>query len=95
MNENYKMNSKVYYIVLEYCILLSKQEYNHWREIQNEYYNSFKACLGPWTYEELISYPEDDFTDENKWPFLKESLIDYFECCKMILNSTRQDIMYP
>lgn len=83
------MNNKVYYIILEDDILLSKREYNHWREIQDEYYDNFKASMGPWTYEELISYLEDDFKDENTWPFIKENLIIFFEGNKIIYYSDR------
>lgn len=83
------MNVKVYYILLEDTVLLSKKEYTHWREIQYEYYDNFKACLGPWTYEELISYLEDDFKEENNWPFLKENLFNFFESGEIILYSDR------
>jgi hypothetical protein len=86
------MKSKVYYIILEDSILLSKSEYHHWREIQSEYYDNFKACLGPWTYEELISYLEDDFTDESRWPFIKENLIGFFEDSEIIHYSDRLNI---
>ena len=52
------MNNKVYYIILENDILLSKMDYNNWREIQDEYYDNFKASMGPWTYEETIHYSD-------------------------------------
>ena len=83
------MNNKVYYIILESNILLSKRKYNNWREIQEEYYDDFKASMGPWSYEEIISYLEDDFNDENKWPFIKENLIDFFESNEIICYSYR------
>ena len=86
------MNNKVYYIILENDILLSKKEYNHWREIQDEYNDNFKACMGPWTYEELISYLEDDFKVENTWPFIRENLADYFEGIEIIHYSDRKVI---
>lgn len=83
------MSNKAYYIILEDDVLLSKKEYNHWREIQAEYYENFKACLGPWTCEEFISYFEDDFGKESKWPFLRETLINFFKGSDMILCSNR------
>lgn len=83
------MNNKVYYIILEDAILLSKMDYNNWREIQEEYYDNFKTSMGPWTYEELISYLEDDFKYEHKWPFIKEKLIDFFEGSETIHYSDR------
>lgn len=83
------MNSKVYYIILENDILLSKVEYHNWREIQDEYYDNFKACMGPWTYKELISYLEDDFKEQDKWPFVKEKLINFFDGEEIIQYSDK------
>lgn len=83
------MNIEVYYIILEDCVLLSKKRYNDWREIQNEYYDNFKTCLGPWTYEELINYFEDDFANENRWPFDRETMINFFEGTEVTLYSNR------
>jgi hypothetical protein len=83
------MNNKVHYIILENEIILSKKEYNNWREIQDEYYENFKACIGPWTYEELISYLEDDFKEEDKWPFIKENIIKFFNSQEIIKYSDR------
>ena len=79
------MLGEVFYIILEDAVLLSKKEYSDWRDIQNEYYDSYIASLGPWTYQELISYFEDDFKNEDNWPFKKEILIDFFEGCKLVL----------
>lgn len=83
-------NNEVYYIILEDDILLSKKKYNHWREIQDEYYDNFKTCMGPWTYEDLVTYLEDDFRDENTWPFIKQNLKDYFESSEIIHYSDRK-----
>jgi len=83
------MDNKVYYIILEDCVVLSKKTHKYWKEIQSEYYDSFKASLGPWTYEELISYLESDFKDERNWPFNKEQLNDYFYRNEIILYSDR------
>ena len=81
------MCKKAYYIILEDVVLLSKKQYNNWKEIQDEYYEKYKASLGPWTYEELISYLEDDFGTELNWPFNKEKLADYFRNNEMICYS--------
>lgn len=82
-------NNEVYYIILEDCVLLSKKRYNDWHEIQDEYYDKFKTSIGPWTYEDLITYFEDDFGDDNKWPLKKENIIDFFEGTEEILYSDR------
>jgi len=83
-------NNEVYYIILDNGILLSKKKYNHWQEIQDEYYDSFVSSMGPWTYEELISYLEDDFRDENRWPFIKENLKGYFDSKEIVHYSDRK-----
>jgi hypothetical protein len=82
-------NNEVYYIILEDCVLLSKKRYNDWHEIQDEYYDKFKTSIGPWTYEDLITYFEDDFGEENKWPLKKENIIDFFEGTEEVLYSDR------
>jgi len=69
--------------------LLSKKGYNDWREIQNEYYEKFKASLVPMTCEELISYFEADYKD-GKWPFTRENIISFFEENETILYSDRK-----
>lgn len=74
-------------IYLEDCVLLSKKEYLNWREIQDEYYDEYKASLSPMTYEEIIFFFEDDFGDEQDWPISKKTLIDFFESDKEIIKS--------
>jgi hypothetical protein len=81
------MNTKVFYILLEDVVLLSKKKYNNWREIQNEYYEKFKANLGPWTFNEIIHYFESDYGNENNWPFSKESIINFFQNDEITLFS--------
>jgi hypothetical protein len=81
------MDKTAHYILLKNDTILSKKEYKHWREIQDEYYGEFMANLGPWTYKQTIQYFEDDFMDESRWPFSKESLIKFYEGNEMILHS--------
>ena len=79
------MMNKVFYILLEDKVVLSKKEYADWREIQKEYFESYKANLGPWTFDELISYLEDDFVDEKNWPFKKDTIRDFFSSSDLVL----------
>jgi len=46
----------------------------HWRVIQEKFYGTYKASLGPWTYEGLISYLDADFKNEENLPFSKEKI---------------------
>ena len=81
------MNNKAYYIILEDAVLLSKKKYADWREIQDEFYDDFKASLTPMTCDELICYLENDFKDELSWPFSKESIINFYQGNDMVLRS--------
>jgi hypothetical protein len=47
-------------IHLEDEMLISKKEYQSWREVQDEYIN-YKASLGPWAAEEVIDYLSDEY----------------------------------
>ena len=81
------MNDKAHYIILEDAVLLSKKDYSNWREIQDEYHETFVTSFSPLTCDELIAYFEDDYKNEACWPFSMESIIAFFESGKMILRS--------
>lgn len=49
-------------INLEDDILISKENYESWRQIQDEY-ETYKASLGPWIAEEVIEYLSDEYTN--------------------------------
>jgi len=79
---------KAYMIFLEKSVLLSKKEYSHWREIQYEYYETFKTSLAPMTCEEMISFYESDYgCDDTTWPFTKEQIRNFFRGDHIILES--------
>ena len=81
------MENKAYYIILENEVLLSKTNYSDWREIQDEYYETYKTSLSPLTCDELIEFFEDDYKDECLWPFPKDSIIKFYESSDVILRS--------
>ena len=83
------MTDKAYLIYLEDKLLLSKKEYSDWREIQDEYYETYKANLSPMTCEELIRFFKDDCGEESGWPFSKEELIQFFKSQDEILYSNK------
>lgn len=83
------MTDKAYLIYLEDKLLLSKKEYHDWREIQDEYYKTYKTSLSPMTCDELIRFFEDDDGEESCWPFSKEELIEFFKSQDKILSSNR------
>jgi len=78
---------RVYYILLKDTVLLSKKDYIHWRTIQTEFYDTYIASLGPWTQEELISYLEADFKNNENWPFTKMAIKCFFESDDLVLYS--------
>jgi ethanolamine ammonia-lyase large subunit len=51
-------------IHLEDGMLISKENYESWRQIQDEY-ETYKASLGPWIVEEVIEYLGDEYTNLN------------------------------
>lgn len=42
-------------------MLLSKEYFSSWREIQDRY-AGFKASLGPWEHDEVIEYLTDEYS---------------------------------
>ncbi len=67
-------------------MLLSKKEYSHWEEIQDEYEHymtdlAFDSC------EDLISYFELDFGDESHWPFSKNELLHFINSDEVVLST--------
>ena len=83
------MKDKAYYIILENRTLLSRKEYGHWREIQDEYYEEFKTSFPPMTCEEIINYFESDFSERSAWPFTQEELIKFFDGNEIVCYSDR------
>lgn len=51
-------------IHLEDGMLISKENYESWRQIHDEY-ETYKASLGPWIAEEVIEYLSDEYTNLN------------------------------
>lgn len=76
-------------IYLQDCMILSKKEYTSWKEIQNEYCESYKTSLEPATCEEILAFFEEDFKEEVNWPFSRECIVDFFVGDKMYIRSTK------
>ncbi|MEG0275938.1 MAG: hypothetical protein RR630_02815 [Coprobacillus sp.] len=81
------MKKLAYLIYLDDKILLSKKDYHHWKEIQDEFFNQYKTNLEALSCEEIINFFTDDFKDESSWPFTKKQIINFFESEDMILYS--------
>ena len=53
---------KLFIVYTKDEMILSKREYECWREIQNDFYD-YKTSLGPWEDDEVINYLESDYPD--------------------------------
>lgn len=71
--------TKATLIYLDNGVVLTKKEYQDWREIQDEYWDHYKANLIPLTCENIIEFFEMDFREEAYWPFSKNDIIQFFE----------------
>jgi len=81
------MNIKATLIYLEEELLLSKKEYSDWYEIEDEYYEKFTTSLVPMTCEDIINIFQQDFKDEDRWPFSRRRLLSFFEGEEIIISS--------
>ena len=79
--------NKATIIYLDDCILLSKKRYRSWKECQDKYYEKYKANLAPMTCDEIISFFEEDFGQEENWPFTRKEIIDFFNSEEIIKQS--------
>ena len=55
---------KITIIYLENEMLISKKQYDSWRQIQDEY-PAFKSSLGPWSEEDVVSYLKSEYPSIN------------------------------
>lgn len=76
-------------IYLEDSVLLSKKEYDNWKDCQDEYYEKYKTNLSPMSYEEISSFFAEDFGQEEEWPFSKKEILQFFESEEMVIQSER------
>lgn len=72
-------------------VLLSKQSYASWQEIQKEF-ELYKASLGPWPIEEVIKFLADEYSNlvppaqEQVNAFIQSKL----ELCKLTFTEFEQ-----
>ncbi len=48
-------------IFLDHALVLTKQVYADWHEVQAEYYAHYKANLEPLSYEEIINFLNEEY----------------------------------
>ncbi|MDD3403591.1 MAG: hypothetical protein PHQ72_09580 [Hespellia sp.] len=77
-------------IYLDNCMVLSKKKYSNWREVQDEFWDNYKANLELMSCEEIISFFEEDFKEEINWPFSCKTIVDFFKSDKVVIQSERQ-----
>ena len=78
--------NKAVIIYLEEDILISKKEYSCWKEIQDEYYEKYKANLPPMYCDEIIRFFEDEFVQEENWPISRKRIIEFFNNDELIIR---------
>lgn len=83
------MGNKAVIIYLSDGMLLSKKEYSCWEEIQDEYYENYVASLSPMTCGEVLLFFENEFSQEEYWPFSRKRIIDFFKRDELIIRSAR------
>ena len=83
------VGNKAVIIYLDDCMLLSKKEYSCWKEIQDEYYEKYKASLEPMSCDEIIRFFEDEFLQEERWPISRKRIIGFFRGDEMIIQAER------
>ena len=83
------MGSKAIIIYLEDSILLSKKQYDDWKDCKDEYYKKYKANLSPMSCEEILSFFEEDFKQEENWPISRERVIEFFRSDETLIQSER------
>ncbi|MEJ2591356.1 MAG: hypothetical protein P8178_08145 [Candidatus Thiodiazotropha sp.] len=49
-------------VYLEHGMVITKKEYQSWREIQDEF-GDYKTSLGPWDTKEVTDYLSDEYPD--------------------------------
>ena len=81
-----KDENKAVIIYLEEDILISKKEYSCWREIQDDYYEKYKANLPPLYCDEIIRFFEDEFVQEENWPISRKRIIEFFNNDELIIR---------
>ena len=52
---------QIHFIVTEMGNILTKKQYEDWHEIQDDWYDVYKASLGPWSPQDMLDYLKDDF----------------------------------
>ena len=83
------MANKATIIYLDEDMLLSKKEYSSWKEVQDEYYEEYVTNLVPMSCEQILAFFEEDFKQEENWPFSRKRIIEFFENDEIVIKSER------
>lgn len=81
-------DKKATIIYLADSVVLSKNKYSDWKEIQDEYGEKYKTNLLPLTRDEIIDFFREDFNQEENWPFTKKQIVNFFEGTESVICST-------
>lgn len=84
------MNDKVTLVHLIYLrsgrVLLSRQPYAGWREIQDEY-EDYMTSVGPFAEDDLLAFLSDEYGDESRWGFTAREIRDFINSSALVLKS--------
>ena len=83
------MENKAVVIYLDDGILLSKKDYSCWKEIQDEYDETYITNLSPMSCDEILLFFKNSFQQEEKWPFSRERIITFFEKDELLIRSEK------
>ena len=76
-----------HYIVLDHDVALSKRNYRGWPDIARDWVD-FKTSLGPWSEQDLVEYFEEDFGEEDAWPFSRSVIAAFYASDQKTIRSS-------
>ena len=87
------MPNEAYYIMLrDSSVVLSRKEYGHWREIQEEYGEAYATSFAPITAEDLMAFFREDFGDEGNWPLSAAEIEGFYSGDALVYRSKPMDL---
>ena len=80
------LKNKISIIKLYDCMILSKK-YMSWEQARKKYSDRIIYSSSPMTYEEVVSWFKGEFGTEEKWPFSKICIINFYKSDKKSIKA--------